>query len=311
MGDLHQPVLLDETITLLGCRSGGVYVDGTIGEGGHAYQIFQSCSNIRLLIGIDRDEEALRYARERLDRYSSKCCLVKGNYSQIRPIIADIGIRMVDGILLDLGASTQQLLSPQRGFSFQHEGPLDMRMDQEQETTAGDLINTLPEGRLEAIFSEYGEEKWSSLIAGSIVRRRKRGPIETTTELADLVAKAIPSRSRSRRIHPATRTFQALRIAVNNELAHLQKGLPEAIDALGSQGRIAVISFHSLEDRIVKKTFRHYAQSCICPPGIPQCSCGHIQKIRVLTKGPIIAQPEEVGKNPRSRSARLRGAEKI
>jgi len=311
MGDVHQPVLLDEAITLLGCRSGGVYVDGTIGEGGHAYQIFQSCPNIRLLIGIDRDEEALRCARNRLEPFGRSCFFVKGNYSQIRAIIAEIGIKMVDGVLLDLGSSTHQFLSPQRGFSFQQEGPLDMRMDKEQKTTAGDLINTLPQERLETIFSEYGEEKWSSSIAGSIVMRRKRSPIETTTELADLVAKAIPCRSHPRRIHPATRAFQALRIAVNDELTHLQKGLPDAIDALGPQGRIAVISFHSLEDRTVKKTFRHYSRACICPPDIPQCSCGHTQKLRIITRKPIIPKPEEVGKNPRSRSARLRGAEKI
>jgi 16S rRNA (cytosine1402-N4)-methyltransferase len=184
-------------------------------------------------------------------------------------------------------------------------------MDKEQKTTAGDLVNTLPQNRLEALFREYGEEKWSSSIARSIVRRRKQAPIETTTELADIVSKAIPPRSRPRRIHPATRTFQALRIAVNDELGHLEDGLPDAIDALAREGRIAVISFHSLEDRIVKKTFRHYSRACICPPDIPQCSCGHTRKLNVLTKKPIIPEPEEVSRNPRSRSARLRGAERI
>jgi len=172
MGNLHQPVLLNETITLLGCRSGGIYVDGTIGEGGHAYHIFRTCPDIRLLIGIDRDEEALSRARKRLDPFASSCFFVKGNYSQIKPIIADIGITMVDGVLLDLGSSTHQFLSPHRGFSFQREGVLDMRMDKEQKTTAGDLINTLPQDRLKKIFSEYGEEKWSSAIARSIVSGR-------------------------------------------------------------------------------------------------------------------------------------------
>jgi 16S rRNA (cytosine1402-N4)-methyltransferase len=218
---------------------------------------------------------------------------------------------MVDGVLLDLGSSTHQFLSPHRGFSFQQEGSLDMRMDKGQKTTAGDLVNTLPQDRLERIISEYGEEKWSSSIARSIVRRRKQAPIETTTELAEVVTKAIPPRSRPRRIHPATRTFQALRIAVNDELSHLEHGLPDAIDALAPQGRVAVISFHSLEDRIVKKTFRHYSRACICPTDIPQCSCGHTQKLRVLTKKPIIPEPEEIDGNPRSRSARLRGAERI
>jgi 16S rRNA (cytosine1402-N4)-methyltransferase len=311
MDNLHQPVLLDEAITLLGCRSGGIYIDGTIGEGGHACRILQSCPDIRLLIGIDRDEEALNRARKRLAPFGSSCFFVKGNYSQIKAIIADMRIRMVDGVILDLGSSTQQFLSPQRGFSFQQEGPLDMRMDKDQKATAGDLINTLPQDRLKEIFSEYGEEKWSSSIARSIVRRRKQAPIETTTELADLVSRAIPPRSRPHRIHPATRTFQALRIAVNDELSHLQNGLPDAIDALAPEGRIAVISFHSLEDRIVKRTFRHHARTCICPPDMPQCSCGHTQQLRMLTKKPIIPEPEEISKNLRSRSARLRGAEKI
>lgn len=311
MDNLHRPVLLNETIGLLGCRAGGVYVDGTIGEGGHAYQILRSCPDIRLLIGIDRDESTLSRAQERLEPFGSSCFLVKGNYSQIKAIIAGMGIRMVDGVLLDLGSSTHQFLAPHRGFSFQQEGSLDMRMDKEQKTTAGDLVNTLSQDQLERIFSEYGEEKWSSSIARSIVRRRKQAPIETTTKLADIVAEAIPARFRPRRIHPATRTFQALRIAVNDELSHLEHGLPDAIDALAPQGRLAVISFHSLEDRIVKRTFRHYSRACVCPSGIPQCACGHIRKVRMLTKKPIVPQPEEVDRNPRSRSARLRGAERI
>jgi 16S rRNA (cytosine1402-N4)-methyltransferase len=311
MANFHEPVLLEETLRLLNCHPGGIYVDGTIGGGGHAYHIFRTCPDIRLLIGIDRDEEALIHARKRLAPFKNRIFLVNGNYSQIKKIISNSQIKTVDGVLLDLGVSTHQLLSPHRGFSFLMDGPLDMRMGKEQKTTASDLINTLPEVRLARILKEYGEERRSVSIARLIVKRRKETPIKTTSELADLVVKAIPFRSRPRKIHPATRTFQALRIAVNDELTYLQKGLADSIDVLAPEGRIAVISFHSLEDRIVKNTFRHHSRTCICPPDIPQCCCGQIQKLRILTKKPIFSDSEEISKNPRSRSARLRGAEKI
>ena len=307
----HQSVLLEETIALLDCHRGGIYVDGTIGGGGHAYHIFRTCPDIRLLIGIDRDEDALARARKRLEPFSNRCFLAKGNYSRIKRIISNLQIKTVDGFLLDLGVSAHQLLSPRRGFSFLREGPLDMRMDQEQKMTAADLVNNLPQDRLEKIFREFGEEKWSSRIARLIIKRRKETTIKTTSELAELIVKAIPFRSRSRKIHPATRIFQALRIAVNDELTHLQKGLSEAIDTLAAGGKIAVLSFHSLEDRIVKNTFRQYSRSCVCPPNIPQCCCGQSKKLRVLTKKPIVPGPEELRRNARSRSARLRGAEKI
>jgi len=311
MADFHKPVLLDETITLLNCRPGGIYVDGTIGGGGHADYILRTCPEIRLLIGIDRDKEALIHARKRLVSFRNKIFLVKGNYSDIKKIISSLDVKMVNGVFLDLGVSFHQLQSPHRGFSFLVNGPLDMRMEKEQKMTASDLVNSLPEDGLKKILRVYGEEKWSSSITKMIVKRRKEKPISTTSELSDLVTKAIPSRARPRKIHPATRTFQALRIAVNDELTHLQKGLTESIDVVIPGGRVAVISFHSLEDRIVKGSFRHYSRACICPPRIPQCRCGHIKKLRVLTKKPIVPKPEEILQNPRARSAHLRGVEKV
>ena len=311
MADFHQPVLVNETVTTFSCHPGGIYVDGTIGGGGHACHIFKTCPDIKLLIGIDRDEDALLQAEQRLASFKSQVVLIKENYSQIKTIISDLQIKSVDGVLLDLGVSTHQLLSPDRGFSFFTEGPLDMRMDREQQITASDLVNTLPEQELEKILREYGEERYAGSIARTIVRERKKEPIETTLALANVVTKTIPFSSRPRKIHPATRTFQALRIAVNDEFANLESVLPDAIDILAQRGRIAVISFHSLEDRIVKNFFRQQSKSCVCPPQLPKCACEQIQKLKVLTKKPIVPTAEEIIMNPRSRSARLRGAEKL
>lgn len=311
MADFHQPVLVNETVTTLSCHPGGIYVDGTIGGGGHACHIFKTCPDIKLLIGIDRDEDALLQAERRLASFKSQVVLIKENYSQIKTIISDLQIKSVDGVLLDLGVSTHQLLSPDRGFSFSTEGPLDMRMDREQQITASDLVNTLPAQDLEKILREYGEERYAASIAKTIVRERKKEPIETTLALANVVTKTIPFSSRPRKIHPATRTFQALRIAVNDEFANLESVLPDAIDILAQRGRIAVISFHSLEDRIVKNFFRQQSKSCVCPPQLPECACEQIQKLEVLTKKPIVPTAEEIMMNPRSRSARLRGAEKL
>jgi 16S rRNA (cytosine1402-N4)-methyltransferase len=301
---------VQEAIRLLNCHSGAIYVDGTIGDGGHAYQIFRSCPDIRLLIGIDRDSEALDKAIEKLSPFKGRFSLVQRNYSDIKSILSHLRIKDVDGVLLDLGISTYQLLSPSRGFSFSMNGPLDMRMDRAQTKTAGDLVNTLPARELEKIIWEYGEEKYFAQIAQAIVRKRLKGSVRTTSELASLVTNAIPFHGRPRKIHPATRTFQALRIAVNDELDHLEKGLREFIDVLAPGGRLAVICFHSLEDRIVKTIFRHYSRPCICPPMTERCRCEHVQKLTVLTKKPIAPTLEEIRQNPRSRSARLRGAEK-
>jgi len=311
MADFHQPVLVNETVTTLSCHPGGIYVDGTIGGGGHACHIFQTCPDIKLLIGIDRDEDALLQAERKLASFKSQVVLIKENYSQIKTIISNLQIKSVDGVLLDLGVSTHQLLSSNRGFSFSTEGPLDMRMDREQQITASDLVNTLPVQELEKILREYGEERYAASIAKTIVRERKKEPIETTLGLANVVTKTIPFSPRPRKIHPATRTFQALRIAVNDEFSNLASVLPDAIHTLAPRGRIAVISFHSLEDRIVKNFFRQQSKSCVCPPQLPKCACGQIRKLKVLTKKPIVPTAEEIRMNPRSRSARLRGAEKL
>ena len=311
MADFHQPVLVKETIQLLNCRPGGIYIDGTVGEGGHAFHIFQSCVNIRLLIGMDGDGETLKYAGEKLAAFREKLLLVQGNYSDTKEILAELRIERVDGILLDLGVSTYQLHSAIRGFSFLLDGPLDMRMDRRQSMTASDIVNTFSVRELEKIIGEYGEERWCASVAQSIVRKRKEAPIETTRELAKLVMDAIPFRARPRRIHPATRTFQALRIAVNDELNHLEKGLPGCIEVLAPGGRIAVISFHSLEDRIVKSTFRQFSSACVCPPSTSPCGCHHVRKLVLLTRKPVTPTLEEIYQNPHARSARLRGAERV
>jgi 16S rRNA (cytosine1402-N4)-methyltransferase len=311
MADFHQPVLLHETVATLSCHPGGIYVDATIGGGGHACHIFKTCPDIKLLIGIDRDADALLQAEQRLASFKSQVVLIKENYSQIKTIISNLQIKSVDGVILDLGVSSHQLLSSNRGFSFSTEGPLDMRMDREQQITASDLVNTPPEQELKKILREYGEERYAALIAKTIVRERTKQPIETTFDLANVVAKTIPFASHPRKIHPATRTFQALRIAVNNEFANLESVLPDAVDIVAPRGRIAVISFHSLEDRIIKNFFRQQSQSCICPPHLPKCGCGHSPKLKVLTKRSIVPTDEEIRINPRSRSARLRGAEKL
>ncbi|MBP1709598.1 MAG: S-adenosyl-methyltransferase mraW [Deltaproteobacteria bacterium] len=311
MADFHQPVLVNETVTTLNCHPGGIYVDGTIGGGSHAYHVFKTCPDIKLLIGIDRDEDALLQAERKLASFKSQVVLIKENYSQIKTIISDLQIKSVDGVLLDLGVSSHQLLTSNRGFSFSIEGPLDMRMDRKQQITASDLVNTLPEQELEKILREYGEERYAASIAKTIVRERKKESIETTLELAKVVTKTIPFSPHPRKIHPATRTFQALRIAVNDEFSNLESVLPDAIDTLAPRGRIAVISFHSLEDRIVKNFFRQQSKSCVCPPHLPKCACGQIRKLKVLTKKPIVPTAEEIRMNPRSRSARLRGAEKL
>lgn len=311
MTTAHQPVLLSETIAVLNCRPEGIYVDGTIGGGGHAHKLLQTHPGIKLLIGIDRDDAALAESGRKLASMREKVVLVKGNYSDLSMILADLHIKAIDGLLLDLGVSSMQLLTAERGFSFSLAGPLDMRMDRAQRTTAADLINTLTERELAEILCKYGEEKCSTAIARAVVQRRKEHRIATTTELADLVTEAIPARNRPRSIHPATRTFQALRVAVNDELTHLEKGLADGIDRLTPGGRIAVISFHSLEDGMVKRTFRAESRVCICPPRMPQCRCGKIQRLRVLTPKPIVPSEEEIGMNHRARSARLRAAERV
>jgi 16S rRNA (cytosine1402-N4)-methyltransferase len=312
MAAFHQPVLLEEVLSLLECRPGGIYVDGTVGGGGHARAILERTSPDGLIVGIDRDDDALREASRSLAPFGRRALLEKGSFADLRDVLAARGIGPVQGILFDLGVSSHQLDTPERGFSFTLEGPLDMRMNPSSGPTARDLVRNAREDELTSIFKDFGEERYARRIARAIVERRRQEPIGTTVELAALIARVVPRRSsEGRRIHPATRVFQALRIAVNSELEQLERGLMEGFEALAPGGRIAVIAFHSLEDRLVKETFRSWEKACTCPPGIPVCTCRAKAKARVLTRKPIRPRPEEADANPRARSARLRAAERI
>lgn len=302
----HLPVLLDEVLAGLDIRPDGAYIDGTCGGGGHSSEIAKRLSG-GTLVGIDRDPDAVKAASERLAPYGFKAA--KGNYSDIREIARENGITAADGILLDLGVSSHQLDTEERGFSYHGNAPLDMRMSQEGQTAA-DLVNTLAEDELSRILFEYGEEKFSRRIAGEIVRRRADKPIETTEELADIVRDSIPAKFK-RDKNPCRKTFQALRIAVNCEFEHLDRGLDEAFELLKTGGRLCVITFHSIEDRIVKQRFASFCKGCICPPDFPQCVCGRTPRGQLVNRKPIEASPEELEKNPRSRSAKLRIIEKL
>jgi 16S rRNA (cytosine1402-N4)-methyltransferase len=302
----HTPVLLQEVLTALKPKSGSRIIDGTVGAGGHAYEILKASSPNGELLGLDRDLEALALASKRLTDFGIRAVLKQGSFAEIVDHAAGIGWEQVQGVLLDLGVSSMQLGSPGRGFSFQEDGPLDMRFDQSQELQAADLVNDLRIEELARLFHRYGEEPKAYKIARAIVEAR---PITSTGQLADLVAHV--SGWKKRRIHPATRTFQALRIAVNDELETLQTGLVQAVQVLDTGSRLAVISFHSLEDRIVKHTFRRLSQDCVCPPEQLVCTCGGKRTLDLLTKRPIRATDEEVIRNPRARSARLRVAVKV
>lgn len=302
----HLPVLLDEVLAGLDIKPDGVYIDGTCGGGGHSDQIAKRLSG-GTLVGIDRDPDAVKAASERLAPYGFK--VAKGNYSDITGIAHENGISAADGILLDLGVSSHQLDTEERGFSYHGNAPLDMRMSQEGQTAA-DLVNTLAEEELSRILFEYGEEKFSRRIAGEIVRRRADKPIETTGELADIVGSSVPAKFK-RDKNPCRKTFQALRIAVNCEFEHLDRGLDEAFELLKTGGRLCVITFHSLEDRIVKQRFASFCKGCICPPDFPQCVCGRTPRGRLVNRKPVEASPDELERNPRSRSAKLRVIEKL
>jgi 16S rRNA (cytosine1402-N4)-methyltransferase len=306
----HRPVLLRETIELLAAERGGLFVDCTVGLGGHSEAILQASPDAQVL-GIDRDEEALGLATERLAQYGSRFRSVHADFRELTRVLATAKVRQVRGVVADLGVSSLQLNSPGRGFSFRHEAPLDMRMDRSGGETAAELLGRLSEVEIARIIFEYGEERRSRRIARWIVERRERGePIQTTHDLADLVARAVGP-DKKRRIHPATRTFQALRIAVNGELENLDRFLVHAVDHLEQAGRLAVISFHSLEDRIVKRTLLKLSGRCQCPPRLPVCICGVTRQISILTRRAIVPGEEEIEENPRSRSAKLRGASKI
>jgi len=311
MEPFHRPVMLEAVVASLGCRNGGIWVDGTLGGAGHAEAILESTAPDGRLIGIDADADALEAARRRLDPFGERKILVRGNFADMEEILTSLNIAKVDGVLLDLGVSSHQLDTASRGFSFALEGPLDMRMDQERGPSAFDLIKTLPEGDIERILRQYGEERMAGRIARTIVAQRALGPIRTTADLAAAVLKAMPRSASRQKIHPATRTFQALRIAVNGELENLRKALTSGTERLRTGGRFSVISFHSLEDRVVKAFFRDGEKGCLCPPTLPVCACGRRPTLRVLTKKPVTPTEAEVADNPRARSAKLRSAERI
>ena len=306
----HRPVLLRETIELLAAERGGLFVDCTVGLGGHSEAILQASTDAQVL-GIDRDEEALELAKQRLAQYGSRFRAVHADFRELTRVLATAKVRQVRGVLADLGVSSLQLDSPGRGFSFRHEAPLDMRMDTSSGETAAELLGRLSEVEIANLIFEYGEEPRSRRIARGIVQRRERGqPVATTTDLANAVERAV-GRGNKRRIHPATRTFQALRIAVNGELENLDRFLFDAVDHLEPAGRLAVISFHSLEDRIVKRTLQKLSGRCQCPPRLPKCICGARKAIDTLTKRAVAPSAKEIAENPRARSAKLRGAQKI
>ncbi len=307
----HLPVLPRETLALLAAQPGEVVVDATVGQGGHAEALLEAIGPAGRLLGIDRDPAALDAAGRVLARFGGRFVALRGDHRDFARLLGDAGVRLVDGVLLDLGVSSAQLDDPERGFSFSADGPLDMRMDPDSELTAARLLAELSEQELARIFWRYGEERRSRAIARAIVRERTRGPLLRTVQLARLLERALGAAGRRSRIHPATRTFQALRITVNGELEALDSSLAQAVAALRSGGRLVVIAFHSLEDRIVKNSFRTLANPCVCPPALPVCGCGRQSQIRILTSRPLRPSPAEIASNPRSRSARLRAAEKL
>lgn len=302
----HTSVLLEETIENLNIKQEGIYVDGTLGGGGHSYEICKRLSGKGRLIGIDQDEAAIMAGSERLEPFSDRVTIVRSNYCRMRQVLEALGISGVDGIVLDLGVSSYQLDTAERGFSYREDAPLDMRMDRRQTLTAKDIVNQYPELELFHLIRDFGEDRFAKNIAKHIVAARQKKPIETTLELADIVKEAIPMKFRAAGGHPAKRTFQAIRIELNHELEVLSDSLEDMIDLLNDDGRICVITFHSLEDRIVKNIFRKSEKPCECPPGFPVCVCGKKSKGKVMTRKPIVPSGEEMESNSRSKSAKLR-----
>ncbi len=305
----HRPVLLDECIQSLAIRPEGVYVDGTLGRGGHSGEIAKRLASGRL-IAIDRDQAALDAAQVRLADHMDRITLVHGNFRQMPDILKELEIPAVDGILLDLGVSSPQLDDPERGFSYQKDAPLDMRMDQSQPLTAAMVVNQWPEAQLREVLRTYGEERYAGPIAAAIVRERARKSIETTFQLVDVIRSAMPAAALREKQHPAKRSFQGIRIAVNDELTAVSDAVAAAIPLLKPGGRLCVISFHSLEDRIVKRELAKAAKGCTCPPEFPVCICGKTPQVKLKPKKPILPGAEELKVNPRARSAKLRVAEK-
>lgn len=307
----HIPVLLNETLEFLAPERGGIFVDGTLGGGGHAEAVLTRLPQTGRLIGIDRDWEAVHAAGDRLSSFGDRFTALHGNFFEMKTLLSGIGVSEVNGILLDLGVSSHQLDTQERGFSYKTDAPLDMRMDQGARLSAKDIVNTYAESELARIFFAYGEERFSRRIAEKICRAREQYPIETTLQLAQIVREAIPGKYRNEPQHPARRTFQALRIEVNSELAGLDQAVEQACDLLQKGGRLCIITFHSLEDRIVKQAFRRFENPCTCPPSAPICICGKTPKAKILTKKPLTASAEEEAQNSRSTSAKLRCIEKI
>ena len=307
----HKPVLLDECLDALAIKPDGIYLDGTLGRAGHSLEIARRLTEGGRLIGVDRDETALAAARQRLAEFQDRVSLVHSNFSAIHEILDSLGLDKIDGMLFDLGVSSPQLDDAERGFSYMHDAPLDMRMDRTASLTAREVVNFWPYEELRRILFEYGEERYAPVIAKHIVREREMAPIETTGQLTDIIKKAMPPAALREKQHPAKRSFQAIRIAVNGELDELEPMMEAAADRLNEGGRLAVISFHSLEDRIIKKTMQRLATGCTCPPEFPVCVCGKKPKMKLITRKPVVSTAAELEYNPRARSAKLRVAEKV
>ena len=307
----HDPVMLREVIDGLNVKENGTYIDATVGGAGHSIEIAKLLNADGLLIGIDQDPEALKAAAKRLSGFECSVKLVSSNFSDIADVVDHVGAEHVDGILMDIGVSSYQLDESSRGFTYREDVPLDMRMNPSVEITAAYIVNKEPEDKLCQIIGQYGEERWAARIAKFICERRKEGPIATTGELVDIIRAAVPKGARQEGIHPARRTFQALRIAVNDELGSLERGIKGAVKVLGSEGRLAILSYHSLEDRIVKQAYRQMEEPCTCPREMPVCICGLKPVIRVITRKPELPSDAEIERNPRARSAKLRIAQKL
>lgn len=308
----HRPVMLQEVLSIIDAGPGAVYIDATVGGGGHAERLAELAGETGRVLGLDRDPAALEAAAARLGRLGGRVSLARSRFSSLGEVARAGGFAPADGILFDLGVSSGQLDAAERGFSFRTTGPLDMRMDPtDTGPTAADLLNELPEAELARVFREFGEEPWASRIAAFVVAARRHSRVGTAEQLVDLVKRAVPAGARRQGPHPARRVFQALRIAVNDELEELRKALEQVPDLLRPRGRVVVISYQSLEDRIVKKAFREAERECRCPPGTPECRCGGRRILRVLTRKPLVPSAEEVAANPRSRSAKLRAAERL
>ena len=306
----HRPVLLDECIEALNIRPQGVYLDGTLGRAGHSREIAKRLTTGRLVC-VDRDQAALDAAQERLADFREKVTLVHSNFDQVDEILDKLSLAGADGMLFDLGVSSPQLDDGERGFSYMVDAPLDMRMDRSGGLTAGDVVNTWPQEELRRILFQYGEERYAPQIAAAIARRRRERPVATTLELVEIIKGAMPAKALKEKQHPAKRSFQAVRIAVNDELASVERMLQRAVPRLKRGGRLAVITFHSLEDRIVKTGLAEFARGCVCPPDFPVCVCGRTPDVKLVNRKPVLPSQRELEENPRARSAKLRVAEKL